>query len=72
MAHKPWRVEEAESALAGKPADEHAFGAAADILLRGAQGHGQNDFKLTLARNAIEQALTTAARGTKYAKGEQG
>jgi xanthine dehydrogenase YagS FAD-binding subunit len=71
VAHKPWRVEEAESALTGKSPDDNAFGAAADILLRGAQGYGQNDFKLTLARNAIVQALTTAARGTDYARGEQ-
>jgi len=71
VAHKPWRVEEAEAALEGKQADEAAFGAAAEILLRGARGYGQNDFKLTLARNAIVQALTTAARGTEYAKGEQ-
>ena len=71
VAHKPWRVEEAEAALAGKPADEASFGAAADILLKRARGYGQNDFKLTLARNAIVQALSTAARGTDYAKGEQ-
>ncbi|QOY92686.1 xanthine dehydrogenase family protein subunit M [Massilia sp. UMI-21] len=69
VAHKPWRVEEAERALEGKTAGLEAFGAAADILLHGAQGHGQNDFKLTLARNAIEQALATAARGTEAAKG---
>ncbi|CAN7381754.1 FAD binding domain-containing protein [Massilia sp. LjRoot122] len=71
VAHKPWRVEEAEQALVGKAPGLETFGAAADILLRGAHGYGQNDFKLTLARNAIEQALTTAARGTEYAKGEQ-
>ncbi|VXB80728.1 xanthine dehydrogenase family protein subunit M [Massilia sp. 9I] len=71
VAHKPWRVEEAEESLVGKTPGLETFGAAADIVLRGAHGHGQNDFKLTLARNAIEQALTTAARGTEYAKGEQ-
>jgi xanthine dehydrogenase YagS FAD-binding subunit len=71
VAPKPWRVEEAESALQGKPADAAAFAAAADIVLRGAQGHGQNDFKLLLARNTIVQALSTAARGTEFAKGEQ-
>jgi len=70
VAHKPWRVEEAEAALAGKAAGADAFAACADIVLHGAKGYGQNDFKLTLARNAIEQALTTAARGTTYAKGE--
>lgn len=71
VAHKPWRVEEAEAALTGKQAGEDAFGAAADIILRGARGFGQNDFKLTLARNTIVQALTTAARGTDFATGEQ-
>jgi xanthine dehydrogenase YagS FAD-binding subunit len=71
VAHKPWRVEEAEQALEGKAPGADAFGAAADIVLHGAKGHGQNDYKLTLARNAIEQALTTAARGTDYAKGEK-
>ena len=70
VAHKPWRVQEAEASLEGKAPGPDAFGAAADIVLRGAKGHGQNDYKLTLARNAIEQALTTATRGTEYAKGE--
>ncbi|MEX5746111.1 xanthine dehydrogenase family protein subunit M [Massilia sp. X63] len=71
VAHKPWRVEEAEQALVGKAPCHDAFGAAADIVLHGAHGHGQNDFKLTLARNAIEQALSTAARGTAHARVEQ-
>lgn len=70
VAHKPWRVEEAEASLEGKTPGPDAFGAAADIVLRGAKGYGQNDYKLTLARNAIEQALSTATRGTEYAKGE--
>ncbi|MEH6434548.1 FAD binding domain-containing protein [Massilia sp. DD77] len=64
VAHKPWRVEEAEAALEGKEAGEDAFGAAADLILRGARGHGQNDFKIPLARSAIVQALARAARGT--------
>lgn len=70
VAHKPWRVEEAEAALVGKTPGLDAFGMAADIVLRGARGYGQNDFKLALARNAIEQALATAARGTAHAKRE--
>ena len=64
VAHKPWRVEEAESALEGRQAGEEAFGAAADLVLRGARGHGENDFKIPLARNAIVQALSRAAQGT--------
>ena len=71
VAHKPWRVEEAERALAGKQANEAAFALAADRILEGARGWGQNDFKLTLAKNAIVQALQTAVRGTAYARGEK-
>jgi len=69
VAHKPWRVEAAEQAMVGKPAAEQAFLAAADALLAGARGHGQNDFKVPLARNAIVQALIIATRGTGSAPG---
>ena len=69
VAHKPWRVEAAEERLVGQPAGEAAFGAAADAILQGARGYGHNDFKLALAKNAIVQALTTAARGTAHASG---
>ena len=69
VAHKPWRIEAAEDSLVGQVAGEAAFTAAAGIILEGARGYGHNDFKLTLARNAIVQALTTAARGTDYARG---
>jgi len=70
VAHKPWRVEEAEQELVGKQAGDAAFEAAAERILQGARGYGQNDFKLPLAKNAIVQALTTAVRGTAHAKGE--
>src|SRR5882757_2443433 len=47
LAHKPWRVEEAERELAGTSgADAHD--AVADIVLAGARGYGHNDFKLLL------------------------
>lgn len=71
VAHKPWRVEQAERELEGKQAGEAAFMLAAERILDGARGWGQNDFKLPLARNAIVQALTTAMRGTEYARGER-
>jgi len=64
VAHKPWRDPEAEASLAGRTADETAFGEAADLLLRDAKGHGHNDFKIGLARRAIVRALTQAAQGT--------
>jgi xanthine dehydrogenase YagS FAD-binding subunit len=64
VAHMPWRREEAEDALAGRAADEAAFGAAAELLLEGAQGHEHNGFKVELARRAIIRALGQAAAGT--------
>jgi xanthine dehydrogenase YagS FAD-binding subunit len=70
VAHKPWRVEEAERELEGRQAGEAAFAQAAERILQGARGYGQNDFKLPLAKNAIVQALMSALRGTGYAKGE--
>jgi xanthine dehydrogenase YagS FAD-binding subunit len=71
VAHKPWRIEEAERELEGKQAGETAFALAADRILQGARGWGQNDYKLPLAKNAVVQALTTAVRGTEYARGER-
>jgi len=62
VAHKPWRVEDAEDLLVGRPATESAFAAAAERILHGARGHGQNDFKLPLAHNAVIEALRAAAR----------
>ncbi len=63
VAHKPWRKAEAEAALVGKPADETAFSAAADILLAGASGFEHNAFKIELGRRTIVRALTDAAKG---------
>ncbi len=64
VAHKPWRVPAAEQALAGQPASAENFDRAAELLLRGAQGQGHNDFKIGLARRAIRRALRQAAAGT--------
>ncbi|SDF76265.1 MULTISPECIES: xanthine dehydrogenase family protein subunit M [unclassified Duganella] len=64
VAHKPWRVPAAEALLVGLPAGDESFGRAADSLLAGAQGQGQNDFKIPLARRAVVRALKLAAAGT--------
>jgi xanthine dehydrogenase YagS FAD-binding subunit len=64
VAHKPWRVPSAEALLAGQPANVESFARAADALLAGAQGQGENNFKLTLARRAIVRALKMATAGT--------
>jgi xanthine dehydrogenase YagS FAD-binding subunit len=65
VAHKPWRVPEAESVLAGKPATAANFEAAAEVLLRGARSQGDNAFKLVMARRAVVRALETATSGTQ-------
>lgn len=61
VAPKPWRVEEAEEAMADQPREIGSYNAAADVLLQGAQGYGHNDFKIELARRALLQTLTAAA-----------
>jgi xanthine dehydrogenase YagS FAD-binding subunit len=53
VAHKPWRMPEAEQYLIGKEANEQSFAAAADILLQGARGFAHNSFKIELAKKAI-------------------
>lgn len=63
MAHKPWRVEEADALLTGKPVDTD-FRDVADALMAGAKGQGSNDFKLDLAPRAIRRACKQAAMGT--------
>jgi xanthine dehydrogenase YagS FAD-binding subunit len=64
VAHRPWRVPEAEDALSGQPATAESFAKAANTLLSGAKGFGHNDFKIGLARGAIIRALEQAAAGT--------
>jgi xanthine dehydrogenase YagS FAD-binding subunit len=60
LAHKPWRVDQAESALANTPAGEAACRAAADAVLQGARGQGHNDFKIPLTRRVIAGVLAQA------------
>ncbi|SHH61200.1 FAD binding domain-containing protein [Flavobacterium defluvii] len=61
VAHKPWRLTEAEEFLKGKTVSEEIFKQAANLAMKGAKSYGDNDFKLTLAPNAITEALTIAA-----------
>jgi len=60
VAHKPWRVPQAEQAMVGKPLSPQTAAAAADELLAGARSEGDNGFKIELARRAIPRALMTA------------
>jgi len=61
VAHKPWRLTDAENYLTGKPATAATFAAAAQLAMKGAKGYGDNNFKLKLVPNSIVEALTIAA-----------
>ncbi len=62
VAHKPWRLTEAENFLEGKATTEATFRQAAEVAMKGAKGYGHNNFKLKLAPNTIVEALKTATR----------
>jgi xanthine dehydrogenase YagS FAD-binding subunit len=60
VAHKPWRVPQAETLLIGRPLDLQSMQAAADAVLQGAQPHAYNRFKIALAQRSIVRALSIA------------
>jgi xanthine dehydrogenase YagS FAD-binding subunit len=61
VAHKPWRLFEAEKSLIGKPATEDSFKNAAQIAMQGAKAYEYNGFKLRMAPGSITEALKHAA-----------
>ena len=61
VAHKPWRLFEAENILVGKEASIENFKAAARVAMAGAKAYEHNAFKLKMAPNAILEALRVAA-----------
>ncbi len=58
VAHKPWRVPEAEELLIGKQPGEAAYQAAANALVSGAKTYPDNAFKVELAKRSVVRALT--------------
>jgi xanthine dehydrogenase YagS FAD-binding subunit len=64
VAHKPWRAQKTEAALAGRKAGEETFRAAAAAELASAKAYKHNGFKIELAKRAIVRALSTAAAMT--------
>ncbi|MDP4264211.1 MAG: xanthine dehydrogenase family protein subunit M [Bacteroidota bacterium] len=61
VAHKPWRLTEAEKFLTGKRVSKETFIQAAEIAMKGAKAYGHNNFKLKMAPAAIVEALMKAA-----------
>ncbi|KAA3438221.1 FAD binding domain-containing protein [Rufibacter hautae] len=62
VAHKPWRVPQAEALLHGQQATRENFQKVAEAYLEGAKGFGHNDFKIELAKRAIVRALEQATK----------
>jgi len=61
VAHKPWRLYEAEKLLVGQHVSDGIFLDAAKVAMRSAVASEHNAYKLKLAPNAIMQALKAAA-----------
>jgi xanthine dehydrogenase YagS FAD-binding subunit len=57
VATKPWRAREAESLLAGKPATEANFRAAAEAAFTGARARDGNRYKIELGKRTLVRAL---------------
>ncbi len=64
VAHKPWHDPRLSDHLVGSVPSAELFDKAADILLDTAQGYGENDFKIPLARRTLSAVLAHAT-GTK-------
>ena len=57
---KPWRLANVEAALAGSSLQRDALRKAAGLAAQGAQGRGDNDFKIELMQRAIVRAAEAA------------
>ncbi len=53
VAHKPWRIKEAEDFLIDKEATPENFALAAEIILQSAVAYKYNSFKIELAKKAV-------------------
>jgi xanthine dehydrogenase YagS FAD-binding subunit len=60
VAHKPWRANATEQALAGKSLDKSTLQSAAALAVQGAAPQRDNAFKVALAQRAIVRALQQA------------
>jgi xanthine dehydrogenase YagS FAD-binding subunit len=60
LAHKPWHDPRLSEVLLNKEPSAQLFDEAADVLLDSAQGYGENDFKIPLARRTLAAVLAEA------------
>tara|TARA_R110002020_G_scaffold114593_4_gene263668 strand:+ start:60811 stop:61830 length:1020 start_codon:yes stop_codon:yes gene_type:complete len=71
VAHKPWRVKDAELYLRDKRPTEENFGYAATLILEGSKGFVHNDFKIDLAKRAIVRNCLMALKPESQRPGAQ-
>ena len=57
LGPRPWRDTAAEEVLIGEAPSEALFEKAADVLLKDAKGHGDNDFKIPLTKRVVKAVL---------------
>jgi xanthine dehydrogenase YagS FAD-binding subunit len=62
LAHKPWRVPEAEALLRNAPPTSATLAALGNAALQGAHGQGHNDFKIPLVQRVLTTTVMQAAR----------
>lgn len=60
LAHKPWHDPRIADLMIGETPSAALFDKAADLLLEGARGYGENDFKIPLARRTLHAVLEQA------------
>ncbi len=61
VAAVPWRSEDAEQALVGKPLNEETAAAAGEAAVRTAQPMSRNGYKVQIAKTAVKRAIMQAA-----------
>ena len=61
VAPVPWRSEDAERALVGKPLNEATAAAAGDAAVMAARPLSGNAYKIQIARTAVKRAVMQAA-----------
>lgn len=67
VATKPWRVPQAEQMLIGQRIDEDLARRAGESAVEGAEAHGDNAYKIPLARNVVARAILETARAVEEA-----
>ena len=61
VAPVPWRSEDAERALVGKPLNEETAAEAGEAAVRAAQPLNRNGYKVQIARTSVKRAIMQAA-----------